>query len=145
MLQAEHFPDTEGVKGRTNLVPGQWYHAAAVKSVGTADGSARGGLSAHLLYLNGAIDGARRWEPAGAEGSGSESGPTEEVFRNEGILTIGSLALQRELFEGQVADVRLWTTARTQSQIRENMRLRLCGSATHQNAGLPLHAAQPGK
>ncbi|TAH27415.1 MAG: LamG domain-containing protein, partial [Cytophagales bacterium] len=71
-----------------------------------------------------------------------ESGTTVEVFVNGisiGTRTTGSSAItgrvfnigssgSAERFQGQIEEVRVWNTARTQAQIRESMHLTLSGA-----------------
>merc|ERR1711871_1584908 len=94
------------------------------------------GPSMHALYLDGNLDGVKRWE------AGSTPADWELLHGKGNGLTIGSLAMQREQLEGDIADVRLWTVARTTRQLRAHIRLRLCGSSTHGDGGRPRHRAQ---
>ncbi|RMH69902.1 MAG: T9SS C-terminal target domain-containing protein, partial [Gemmatimonadetes bacterium] len=90
----------------STLTANQWYHVAA-----TWDAS---GMS---IYLNGTLD---------------ASNSTAITARNSaGGLNIGAQLNDASYpFSGQIEEVRLFNTARTQSEIRENMHLTLGGFET---------------
>ena len=136
-VQAGHWPDKDGVMGRTAIEPGRWYHAAAVKRRGNADGTV---LSSHVIFLDGVEDGGRRWErsstrggsgPGKGKGKGKGKRDADEKLLGGGraMLTLGSLSLHTERFHGVIADARLWSTARTAAQLHAHRRLRVCGGS----------------
>ncbi|MBN2238842.1 MAG: hypothetical protein JW712_03635 [Dehalococcoidales bacterium] len=88
------------------LVPGRWYHAAFVHNAVSDDFS---------LYVNGV--------------SQVLTGTLYTLLSNSDPVRIGSDYSGR-YFDGQIDEVRLWTTARTESQLRENMFGELSGNET---------------
>src|SRR5436190_5641155 len=84
----------------------QWVHIAAV--------SGRQGMR---LYLNGLL-----------AASNAFSGSFAAVGNNEHNYLGRSSYTADEYFRGQMDEVRVWVTARTQEQIRSNMFARLSGN-----------------
>ena len=97
----------QGIYGSTNINTGNWVHVAVVKNGTTS-----------TLYINGV-----------SETSGTISGaPTVSSFE------IGNLyehsVQQNRYFPGSIDEVRLWSTARTQTEIQNNMYADLAGTET---------------
>jgi hypothetical protein len=91
-----------GLSSSTQLELNKWYHLAA-----TYDGATV------RLYINGKLDASR-----------AKSGLHNlSVYRpDDGAFMIGK-ALGARFFDGEISDVRIWSTARTEDEIKEN----LCG------------------
>jgi hypothetical protein len=92
--------------GTIELSQNQWYHVA-----GTYDGSNL------RLYVNGVLD-------ASVSHSGILSVSVPEIILGAGTVS-GS---DDRCLDGFIDEVRVWTTARTQTQIRQNMYRELSGS-----------------
>jgi Concanavalin A-like lectin/glucanases superfamily/FG-GAP repeat len=87
-----------------SFTAGQWYHISIVESGTTVQ-----------IFVNGVSIGTK------TIGSSSITGQP---------FNIGSAGNGVEGFIGQIEEVRVWNTARTQGQIRENMHLTLSGDET---------------
>jgi hypothetical protein len=107
--------DFPSVVSTTTLQPGRWYHVA-----GTFDGTSL------RLYVNGVL-----------EATTVSPGP---VNTNGHAFMIGRVdgAGAGQYFDGQIADVRLWTTARSQADVQANMFRELSGSETGLTGYWPL-------
>jgi len=95
--------DWDAITSETNINTGNWTHVAAVKDGSTIN-----------LYINGIKD---------------KTGiinltPTGNVFRISDFYNGG----RSYFFPEQIDEVRIWNTARTESQIRENMMKNLVGN-----------------
>ena len=95
-----------GLTGNTNLTASTWYHFACVR-----DASGYG-----TVY----IDGQAVTVPTYLN---TDAAPSVTV-------TIGLLLRSKSGFRGDISDVRIWNTARSQTEIREAMRQRLTGIET---------------
>jgi hypothetical protein len=91
-----------GLLSETHLERNKWYHLAA-----TYDGAMV------RLYINGKLDASR-----------TKSGLHNMSLYNpnDGAFMIGQ-SLGARMFDGEISDVRIWSTARTENEIKEN----LCG------------------
>lgn len=89
-----------GLTSNTHLELNRWYHLAA-----TYDGSMV------RLYINGREDASR---------SRSGSHNMSLYNPNDGAFMIGQ-SLGARLFDGEISDVRIWSTARTADEMNENM------------------------
>ena len=101
--------DFDGVYTENNLIStNTWYHVAAVKNSESYD-----------IYING--------QPQ------SLSGSSHTIAANDNNVSVGVdyLAAPR-YFDGLIDEVRIWNTARTAAQIRENM----CKTLTGNESGL---------
>ncbi len=87
-----------------NLQTGRWYHVAAVNSNGV-----------RTLYLNGVPQ--------------ALSGTALNVKSNSNALTLGSDFGGRNL-NGQMDEIRIWSTVRSQDEIRDAMHVELTGTET---------------
>ncbi|QTA81634.1 Uncharacterized protein dnl_39760 [Desulfonema limicola] len=96
--------ESTSIDGATTLQAGQWYHAAVVFS--TASGV--------TIYNNGVIDANATPSIAGVDYGYP--------------LNIGSVGQSPgSFFDGQIDEVRIWNTARTQAEIQASMNKRLSG------------------
>ncbi|QTA78941.1 Immunoglobulin-like fold-containing protein [Desulfonema limicola] len=87
---------------------GQWYHIAYVVTT-----------SGYSIYINGAL-----------KGSGTFTG-VPILFKPDRQLKIGQYGGDNgEWFKGQIDEVRIWNTARTQEQIQQNLNTTLAGNET---------------
>ncbi|MDR2385202.1 MAG: DUF4959 domain-containing protein [Tannerella sp.] len=89
-----------GLLSNTHLERNKWYHLAA-----TYDGSMV------RLYINGRLDASR-----------SQSGYHNMSLYNpnDGAFMIGQ-SLGARLFDGEISDIRIWSTVRTENEIKENL------------------------
>ncbi len=90
-------------RGNSNLLANTWHHVAFVR-----DGSGNG-----TIYLNGNVD-------------RSATLNTQPI--DNSTLIIGLLNRVKKNFRGQIADVRVWNTVRSQAQIKANYNIRLAGT-----------------
>lgn len=95
------------VIGTTSINTGKWVHVAVVKSGTFAD-----------LYVNG------KWE---TQYSSFNNNPSVNTCRIGVLYYNGGLA-SGTYFVGNIDEVRIWNTARTQAQIKANMYRHLTGS-----------------
>lgn len=95
---------TDRLNSNTRLQVDTWYHFAAVFDGTTA-----------YLYINGVLDNSMT----------STSGlfTTSTLFRLGGTLSAAS-----RMFDGVMDEIRIWSDARTESEIRENMSKSLTGN-----------------
>lgn len=97
----------QAIYGTTNLNTGNWVHVAVVKNGTTS-----------TLYING------------------ESETSGTINRSPALsyFEIGTLwehgGIQNRYFPGLIDEIRIWSTARTESEIQENMNKELTGSET---------------
>ncbi|HEY4797461.1 MAG TPA: LamG-like jellyroll fold domain-containing protein, partial [Bacteroidia bacterium] len=104
---------TTGADASFNYSIGQWYHIAYVITP-----------SGYIIYANG-----------NQVGSGSFSG-TPILYDVNHILAVGTVSANGgEEFNGNIDELRIWNTARTQTQIRDNMNCSLSGA----HAGLVIN------
>ncbi len=96
-------PDTP-VQSTSNVTTNKWVHVAATRTRVT-------GLV--LVFVNGVLEGVGTGNTNALSGS-----PT---------MSIGGRA-GRDFFVGLMADLRIWSTARTQAEIADNMHRRLDGT-----------------
>ncbi|MGE0087750.1 MAG: LamG-like jellyroll fold domain-containing protein, partial [Desulfococcaceae bacterium] len=96
------------VKSSSSLADGLWHHAAATRAKATGT---------ITLYVDGKLVGG----PVTAS-TASLTAPAK--------LRIGSLLPGNNPFSGQIDEVRIWNTARSQSQIQANMNKILQGTET---------------
>ena len=96
-------PDTP-VRSTSNVTTDQWVHLAATRT--RATGSV-------LVFINGVLEGV---------GTGNTNSLTASP-----TISIGGRA-ERDFFVGQMSDLRLWSTARTQAEILAGMHHRLEGN-----------------
>ncbi len=98
------------------IVTGRWMHVAATLGVAEADGKA-----AATIYVNGI-----------AKASGRVSAPRNLA---RPVSYAGKSAYADALFKGRMAELRIWTRARTQDELRSTMNRPLVGN----EAGLHLY------
>jgi hypothetical protein len=97
----------QAIYGSTDINTGNWVHVAVVKNGSTS-----------TLYINGVL-----------ETSGTISrAPTPNTFEIGNLFEHGGQ--QNRYFPGSIDEVRLWSTARTQSDIQNNMYADLAGTET---------------
>jgi len=96
-------PDTS-VKSTSDVTTNRWVHVAATRTRST-------GIV--LVFVNGALEGVGTGNTNALSAS-----PTMSIAGRAG----------RDFFVGQMADLRVWSTARTQTQIVDNMHRRLAGN-----------------
>jgi hypothetical protein len=96
-------PDTP-VRSTSNVTTDQWVHLAATRTRAT-------GIV--LVFVNGVLEGI---------GTGNTNTLTASPS-----MTIGGRA-DRDFFAGQMSDLRIWSSVRTQAEILENMHRRLEGN-----------------
>lgn len=101
--------DDSGVSEANSVVPGIWQHVAASLDMSGASAVIYiNGISVPVTYTNGA----------------------NTSLTNTGPLQIGALN-STNTFDGKIADVRIWSAVRTQTEIRDNMNQLLTGSETN--------------
>lgn len=101
--------DEEILSSPDKLQPGQWYHIALVIDGNAAEGNAK-------LYVNGELKDAQSLSLAPADlGNLSNNYLGESQFRNSRTLS------------GALDEVRIWGTARSQSEIRSYQNVELSG------------------
>jgi Concanavalin A-like lectin/glucanases superfamily/FG-GAP repeat/Secretion system C-terminal sorting domain len=93
-----------------------WYHVAMV-----FDGTLTGDLNRLKIYINGV-------QQTGLQYAGTGSVLAQTPSTNSGALCMGARQSGSNPFKGNMDEVRVWNTARTQAQIRENMHLTLSGA-----------------
>jgi len=103
-----NFTETGITSAAGSISTGAWYHVAVVRS-GTD----------YFMYINGVLEGTVTY-------SGLDLDQNLFPFR---IGARGSSSPQ-DLFNGSMDEFRIWSVARTQSDIRENMHLTLKGNET---------------
>lgn len=91
---------------------GRWIHIAA-----TLDMSGNTGT----IYFNGAADTVVM----------TTTGTATALVQGTSDFTVGRTGTTGEYFDGQVADIRVWSAIRTASQIRDNMDKQLVGNETN--------------
>ncbi len=96
-------PDTP-VKSTSDVTTNEWVHVAATRTRAT-------GLV--LVFVNGVLEGV---------GTGNTN-----ALSGSATMSIGGRA-DRDFFVGLMADLRIWSTARTQAQIADNMHRRMEGN-----------------
>lgn len=96
-------PDT-AVRSTSNVTTDQWLHLAATRTRATG---------VVLVFVNGVLEGI---------GSGNTN-----ALSASPTMSIGGRA-DRDFFVGQMSDLRIWSTARTQAEILDNMHRRLQGN-----------------
>ncbi|MDD4374710.1 MAG: T9SS type A sorting domain-containing protein [Bacteroidales bacterium] len=96
----------QSVMGNASINTGSWIHVAVVKN-----------NSSVSLYVNGILD---------ATGD-IDSNPNVPNFLIGAALKQGSL-ISGHYFPGKIDEVRIWNTARTEAEIRENMMRNLAGN-----------------
>jgi len=119
-------PDTAATS-TSDVVTNHWVHVAATRTRAT-------GIV--LVFVNGVVEGS-------AVGNNHSLGESTTI-------TIGGRA-ERNFFVGLMAEVRLWRTVRTQSEIVANMHHRLKGNETglvgyyrlDETSGSPAHDSSP--
>jgi hypothetical protein len=101
---------TDSITSATTLSPDTWYHVAGVWDDAVTDSM--------QIYINGVLD---------ATGT-----PTRTAVNSSGGLNIGQKFIvgagTYEPFDGYIDEVRVWTVALTQAQIRANMCRKLTGT-----------------
>ena len=102
-------PNNHPVYGRTPIVNDQWYHAAA-----TYDGTA------WRLYLNGNL------EIEQSEGAAPRSDTIQKAALGAMIQSNDNVATGR--FVGALDEVRIWSEARTMSEIRDTLHTSVFGA-----------------
>jgi hypothetical protein len=110
------------VVSTTTLQPDQWYHVA-----GTFDGTNL------RLYVNGSL-----------EATQASPGPVHANSQPFFIGRVDGGGNGPTFFDGQIADVRLWDVARSQSDIQANRDRELSGSETGLAGYWPLSGASGG-
>ena len=102
----DNIPSPHTASSTSSLTPGKWYYIAA-----------SWGVDGMKLYINGVLEGTNAYAGAGN-------------FSNE-LVTIGNwLYHLNQGFPGKIDEVRIWNTARTQTEIRDNMCKKLIGNET---------------
>ena len=96
------------VTGTTDIRDGSWHHFAVVFS-----GS---NITSALIYLDGTLE--------------STTSNSQSVNTASGSDVILGNDLSNRYFTGEIDDVVIWNTAKTQSEIRQNMHLTLLGKET---------------
>lgn len=96
----------------TGIAPGQWYHTSL--SVNTQ------GLTA--FYVNGALVGSNDFT--------GQTGLTVYDPTGDPVASIGSKEGTSQCFNGKIDEVRIWGTARTQTQIWDGRHQTLAGNET---------------
>lgn len=86
----------------------QWVHIAATLDMSGATGT---------MYINGTL------VPSLTTGA-------QTALVQGGDLQIGNFTSATQYFDGKIADVRVWSTVRTATQIRDNMNQQLVGNET---------------
>lgn len=99
----------EVVTSQSNINTGKWTHVACVKNGSSVS-----------LYVNGNLD---------AQGTINQS-PVVSVMTIGNLFQNGNMHSNRYEFLGAIDEVRIWNSARTGSQIRENMMKTLAGNET---------------
>lgn len=99
--------------GNTLLVAGVWYHVAFRYTLATGE---------QALFVNGILDAA---------------GTGHVPYAGTGSLYIGQ-SFRANFFHGMIAEVRIWGTARPESEIQATMFSRLSGSERSLSAYWPL-------
>lgn len=97
---------------------GKWVHIAASLDMSTNSGK---------IYLN------------GVEIPSLSTGSTGTSLIQSGDLVIGNRGGSSVYFDGKISDVRVWSTVRSASEIRDNMNQHLTGSETNLVAYFPLN------
>ncbi|TAN75883.1 MAG: LamG domain-containing protein, partial [Magnetospirillum sp.] len=105
-----------GVQGNSIVTDGIWHHVAGVVTSG-------GGVS---LYVDGVYDG---------------SGTLNAYDVSGGVARIGAFYNGAGNFTGDIADVRLWSTARTATEIQNHMTTGLTGGESGLAGNWLLHDA----
>ncbi len=98
--------DSGGVSGNTNIADGEWHHVAGVYNQAKL-----------LLYVDGELDGQL----------------TTGLFAASpvlGDLLIGNSGTANRNFTGEIDEVRVWSTARSQEEIQAGLTQSLTGSET---------------
>ena len=105
--------DVEGghMRGTSDLFDGEWHHLAVTYS-GT-------NVTDALLYVDGELE---TTSSSSAQSINTASG-------ND--VNIGGNSPDNNYFQGDIEEVRLWSEARSQANIRENMHLTLVGNETN--------------
>jgi len=98
---ALHNPASQGPSSATSVNDGQWHHVAATYSGGSV-----------RLYVDGKLD---------ATGTMATT-----LNLTSGAATIGK-SVFGQFFNGEIADVRIWTDVRTDAEIRDNYQKVLTG------------------
>ncbi|MBF0339599.1 MAG: PD40 domain-containing protein [Magnetococcales bacterium] len=106
MFQKGGESDNAKLTGTTVMTPGVWYHVAATYEIHS------GGTSLFKLYVNGVLESSKSWAT-----TFSTKTPT-------GIF-VGRPHSFARMFNGQIDELRLWNTVRTQSEISTNSSKRL--------------------
>ncbi|HQN73768.1 MAG TPA: LamG domain-containing protein, partial [bacterium] len=99
----------QSVTGNKNINDGEWNHVSFVKNGNSVS-----------LYVNGILD---------SQGTVTFS-PSVTVMTIGNLYQNGSHQSGRYEFPGKIDEVRIWNTARTASEIRENMTRNLTGNET---------------
>ncbi len=96
----------QDLRQELSVLPGEWMHVAVVL-----------GSQGFKLYLNGVVVGESAYRGSfAAIGNGQQFRLGRSVVSDEAA------------FAGQLDDVRVWRTARTEAQLRENLARRLSGA-----------------
>ena len=98
--------DSGGVSGNTNIADGEWHHVAGVYNQAEL-----------LLYVDGELDGQS----------------TTGLFQLSDVssdLLIGNSGAENRNFAGEIDEVRVWSTARSQEEIKAGLAQSLTGSET---------------
>lgn len=106
-----------------NYTPNQWIHLALVHQYGTG---------ANTKWYQNGIQLSGSW----TNGNGASS--LASVSNTLDILIGADAKSNANDFEGQMADVRMWSAIRTQAEIQQNMYKRLTGSEANLIAYWPL-------
>lgn len=104
------------------LTAGTWSHVAISYTFGTG--------SSLKCYVDG-VDKAGAWSGTGGTGNATPANNNEPV-------KIGAYSTSQGYLNGKMCDVRIWNTARTQSDIIHTMNKRLLGNETNLVAYFPL-------
>ena len=100
------------LNGTTGLSTNTWYHVAATFKKSTLDA---------YIYINGVQD------------ANIYLGNETNFIAND-ILYIGAITGLQRYFDGKIDEIRVWSTARTQAELRANMYNELTGSETNLEA-----------
>lgn len=110
------------IDGSTLLQQGVWYHIAAVYD-GTIDSN--DGLDRVTIYVNGKAETTTMRNSQGTLND-IDSGPAPLAIASR--WASGNVRCAGGEFNGQIDEVRIWNTLRTQNEIRNEMCIQLTGS-----------------
>lgn len=102
----------KNVKSVQSLPKNQWLHVAATLDMSAGTGS---------TYIEGVL----------VPSSVTSGGTAPTSITQAGNLAIGTEGAASAFFDGKISDARLWSAARTQTEIRDNMHQQLAGNETN--------------